>query len=123
MERERSDFLEIAPSDPADCADPLLDLRELDLLLPVDCTLERLEPDLAGDLLRDLGDLGLGDLFLAEDRLTDLVGLALVALERASCSSSERSLFAGVCAGICEDAGLPLRLDAEEAEPLSESDP
>lgn len=88
--------------------------------------LERLEPDPAGDADR-LSDLRL------PSNLFDPTGLWLVDLEArlplageagAPFSSSECSLLAllDVCTGAC-DARLPLRLDLEDAEALSDSEP
>lgn len=106
----------------------LLDLGEPDFSLWTEPTLERLEPDPAGDD-------GLSDLRLPSN-LFEPTGLWLVDLEArlplafdmgeagAPFSSSECSLLrlSDVCIGAC-DARLPLRLDLEDAEALSDSDP
>jgi len=108
---------------------PLLDLGEPDFSLWTEPTLERLEPDPAGDD-------GLSDRRLPSN-LFEPIGLWLVDLEArlplafdageagAPFSSSECSPLAllDVCwAGAC-DARLSLRLDLEDAEALSDSDP
>ncbi|TGZ37145.1 hypothetical protein DBV15_05815 [Temnothorax longispinosus] len=110
----------------------LLDLGDLeaaDFSLRTEPTLERLEPDPAGD-----GDR-LSDLRLPSS-LFDPTGLRLVDLEArlplafdageagAPFSSSECSLLTllDVRTGAC-DARLPLRLDLEDADALSDSEP
>lgn len=120
--------------------DLLLDLLEPDLLLPtLEClepdlllpALECLDPDFAGDLLLDLGlrdflEFGLSNLFVLGDLLADLEWLLFDAFEGWS-SSSEWLASLGLrcvdCTWACEEVGLPLRLDDDEADPLSESDP
>lgn len=103
----------------------LLDLGEPDFSLCAEPTLERREPDRAGDRLSDLRLPS--TLFDSTVWLLDREDLPLAfdAGERAPFSSSEfGSLLArlGVSAGAC-DAGLPLRLDLEDAEALSDSEP
>lgn len=120
-ERDLGDFWEsIELLEATDFGLPLFDFTEPDFSLRMEPTLERLEPDPPD---------GLSDLRLPSrlfDSTVDLdARLAFDAGEAgASFSSSERSLLAllDICLGAC-DARLPLRLDLEDAEALSDSDP
>jgi len=98
------------------CGDPVFSL----------CTesmLERLEPDLVGEP-DGLSDLRLCNLFDSTDWFVDLdAPLMFDAGEAGSpFSSSECSFRVLLGIGTC-DARLPLRLDLEETDALSDSDP
>lgn len=123
-ERDLADFRESTELlEATDFGLPLLDRAESDFSLWTEPTLERLEPD--------PGEAGLSDLRLPPsslfDSTEDLEARLMFDAGEAGApfSSSECSpllTLLDVCAGPC-DARLPLRLDLEDAEPLSDSDP